>query len=238
MRMNRHLFEAFIMCPTKSWLRSKDEAPAGNPYAGWDATRSEAYRAEGIKRLLGEWRTDEIAVAPVSENLKTAAWRLAVDVPARAANIETRIAAIERVPSASRNKTAQFVPIHFAWTNKLGRHERLLLAFDAIALSGTLGSDVPVGKIIHGDDPSTLNVTLPPLMGEVRNLVEQNAALLSNPSPPDLVLNRHCVECEFQARCRQKALEIDDLSLLATMTRKERKQFHSKGIFTVTQLSY
>lgn len=238
MRMNPHLFEAFIMCPTKSWLRSRGEAPAGNPYAEWSATRSGAYRAEGIKRLLGERRADEIAVAPASENLKTAAWRLAVDIPAQAANIETRIAAIERVPSAGRNKAAQFVPIRFAWANKLGRHERLLLAFDALALSEALGNDVLAGKIICGDDHSTLNVTLPPLVAEVRNLVEQNAALLSSPSPPDLILNRHCVECEFQARCRQKAVEIDDLSLLATMTQQERKQFHSKGIFTITQLSY
>jgi predicted RecB family nuclease len=30
----------------------------------------------------------------------------------------------------------------------------------------------------------------------------------------------------------------DDLSLLGGMTEKERKNYHSKGIFTVTQLSY
>lgn len=62
--------------------------------------------------------------------------------------------------------------------------------------------------------------------------------MLSTPSPPDLVLNRHCTECEFQARCRQKAIEKDDLSLLSRMTEKERKKFNSKGIFTITQLSY
>ncbi len=62
--------------------------------------------------------------------------------------------------------------------------------------------------------------------------------MLSSHSPPDLVLNRHCVECEFQARCRQKAIEKDDLSLLTGMTEQDRKKFNSKGIFTITQLSY
>src|SRR5205085_10256436 len=57
-------------------------------------------------------------------------------------------------------------------------------------------------------------------------------------SPPDLILNRHCGDCEFQARCKQKAIEKDDLSLLAGMAEKERKEFNQKGIFTVTQLSY
>jgi hypothetical protein len=96
--------------------------------------------------------------------------------------VETRIAAIERVPSAGRGKVAQFVPIRFAWPNMLGRHEKLLLAFDALALSETLGRDVPAGKIIHGDNHPALKVKLPVLVSEVRKLVEQARALLANPS--------------------------------------------------------
>jgi predicted RecB family nuclease len=62
--------------------------------------------------------------------------------------------------------------------------------------------------------------------------------LFADPSPPDLVLNRHCAECEFRVRCRHKAHEIDDLSLLSGIGEKERSRHRSKGIFTVTQLSY
>src|SRR5262249_51305682 len=63
-------------------------------------------------------------------------------------------------------------------------------------------------------------------------------ALLANEQPPDVVLNRHCIECEFQARCRKEATDKDDLSLLAGITEKERNRYRSKGIFTVNQLSY
>jgi predicted RecB family nuclease len=52
------------------------------------------------------------------------------------------------------------------------------------------------------------------------------------------VLNAHCGQCEFQARCRKLAEEKDDLSLLSGMSGNERKKLHGKGIFTVTQLSY
>jgi predicted RecB family nuclease len=52
------------------------------------------------------------------------------------------------------------------------------------------------------------------------------------------VLNRHCGQCEFQARCRKQATDKDELSLLSGMSEKERKKLHGKGIFTVTQLSY
>jgi hypothetical protein len=83
-----------------------------------------------------------------------------------------------------------------------------------------------------------LKVKTSGLVSEIRTLIEKTATLLSSPLPPDLILNRHCAECEFQTRCHQKAVEKDDLSLLALMTERERKKFHSKGIFTVTQLSY
>ena len=98
----------------------------------------------------------------------------------------------------------------------------------------------------------------PALAGEVRKHLGKITALLASLTPPDLVLNRHCAECEFQARCRKLAVEKDDLSLLAPWSRrftkqgtwagyftglagmsaKERQKLRSKGIFTVTQLSY
>ena len=161
-----------------------------------------------------------------------------MDLVARAQNLESSLHAVERVPSEGRGQTGQFIPTRFIFTNKLTRDDKLLLAFDALVLSEMLGRKVGLGKIIHGEDHATLKVKTPALAHEVWKLIGKITTLLSSPSPPDLVLNRHCTECEFQARCRQKALEKDDLSLLSRMTEKERKKFNSNGIFTCTQLSY
>ncbi|RPI09273.1 MAG: hypothetical protein EHM71_06425 [Zetaproteobacteria bacterium] len=152
--------------------------------------------------------------------------------------IESLLHAVERVPSGGRGRSAQFMPIRFVFSNTLNRDDRLLLAFDAYVLSAALRREIAVGKIIHGDDHAALKVKTSLLTGEVRRRLEKIAALLSSPAPPDLVLNRHCAECEFQTRCRQKALERDDVSLLAGMSEKERHKLRSKGIFSVTQLSY
>jgi predicted RecB family nuclease len=137
-----------------------------------------------------------------------------------------------------RSEPAQFVPIRFVFTNKVTRDDKLLLAFDAVVLSEMLGRQLDIGKIIHGENHATLKVNTAALASEVRKQAKKVTALLSGPSPPDLVLNRHCTHCEFRDRCRQKASEKDDLSLLSGMTEKERKKFQDKGIFTVTQLSY
>jgi predicted RecB family nuclease len=239
MTITNHLFEAFLKCPTKCYLRSLGETGTENAYADWVRTQNESYCSDGIKRLMEGAAPDEFVVGPRgTKNLKTAKWRLAVNLVARVQNLESSIHAVERLPSEGQGQPAKFIPIRFIFTNKLTRHDKLLLAFDVFALSDMLGPDVGLGKIIHGDNQATLKVKTSTLASEVRKLTTKINTLLSSHSAPDLVLNRHCAECEFQARCRQKAIEADDLSLLSGMTEKERRRHRSKGIFTVNQLSY
>jgi predicted RecB family nuclease len=152
--------------------------------------------------------------------------------------LEAQLQAIERIPSDGRGRPAQFIPYRFEFANKLSKYDKWSLAFDAFLLSEVLGRKVVLGKIVHGDRRTTLKVQISPLAGEVRERIREIGVLVSAAAPPDLVLNRHCSECEFQARCRRQAMEKDDLSLLSGMSEKERKKLHGKGIFTVTQLSY
>ena len=239
MNITTSLFDAALKCSTKCFLRSLGETGKGNAYADWVRTQTESYWGTGIKGLMTGATHDELIVrARGSENLNTAEWRLAVDVMAHAQNLQSSLHAVERVPVNARGQPTQIIPIRFIFTNKLTRDDKLLLAFDALVLSEMLGREINFGKIIHGDNYATLKVRTSVLKSEVRKVTRKIAMLLSSNLPPDLVLNRHCAECEFQAQCRQKSIEKDDLSLLSRMTEKERKKFNSKGLFTVTQLSY
>ncbi|MGH9326547.1 MAG: hypothetical protein ACRD2B_07675 [Terriglobia bacterium] len=242
MRISSDLFKAFLKCTTKCWLLAAGEPASGNAYAEWVKSQNGSYRATEIERLLSETPKDEAAVSPPLENLKAAKWRLAANLAAHAQMnshvLESEVHAVERVPSEGRGRTPQFIPIRFIFTNKLGEDDKLLLAFDTFVLSEMTEREISFGKIIHGDDHRALKVKTTALSGEVRKRIERIATLLSSPTPPDLVLNRHCSECEFQTRCRQEAIETDDLSLLSSISEMERKKLHSKGIFTVRQLSY
>ena len=281
MKISADVFEAFLKCSTKCWLRAAGEPTSGNAYAEWARSQNESYRTDAARPLIAEVPSNECDLASVGQNLKTAEWRLALGVklcmpfvrhvsahagsggipppdnslivPCSPAQLDAPLSAekmpalpslvaclhaVERVPSAGRGKPTQFIPIRFIFTNKLSKDDRLLLGFDALVLSEALGRDIAVGQIIHGEDHATLKVKTSALASEVQTRLEKIAALLSSPTPPDLVLNPHCAECEFQIRCRQEAIEKDDLSLLAGMSEKEREKLHSKGIFTVTQLSY
>jgi predicted RecB family nuclease len=239
MNITADLFEAYLKCPTKCFLRSHGEAGAGNAYADWVRSQTDSYRNEQIKELTTTSARDgRIMTAPLTENPKAAEWGYIFDFVARAQNLQSNIHVVERTPPDEFGRPIQFIPIRFIYTNKISKDDKILLAFDAVVLSEVLGREVSLGKIIHGEDHVTLKVKISARLCEVQKRIEKIAALVSSPSPPDLVLNRHCAECEFRDGCSQKAIETDDLSLLSAMTEKERSRHRSKGIFTVNQLSY
>jgi predicted RecB family nuclease len=237
--ISSHHFEAYLECPTKCWLRAQNEASTGNVYAEWARAQNETYRKEWLERRLAIVAEADRILSPTFEaDRKEATWRFAVDIRVQADDLECRIPAAERVRSEGRGRRVQFIPYRFEFSNKLTKQHKLMVAFDAVVLSEAIGRDIRLGKIIHGDRFATLNVKTSSLISEVRMRIKSCAALVANTSPPDLVLNRHCGQCEFQGRCHKQATEKDDLSLLGGMSDKERKKLHDKGIFTVTQLSY
>lgn len=238
MNISSNLLAAFLHCPTKCYLCSVRRRGAGNSYADWLQAQRESYEKEAIDRLLRTTPSDDFKLRPPIDDLKTPKWALAVNLQVRVNNTETRLQAVERSVSHGGKSSPRLIPIRFTPNNKITRGERLLLGFDALCLSQALGREVPHGKIIHGKDHVQSKVNVRPLVQEIRGLVAQTAALVANDVPPELLLNRHCSECGYRDHCRSLAIEKDDLSLLAGMSAKERKEHHSKGIFTVTQLSY
>jgi predicted RecB family nuclease len=233
------LFDSYLDCTTKCWLLSRAEPATGNCYAEWVRARNEAYFQDGLKRLRSALPESERATTPpIPKNTKDVTWCLALDVRWRIRDLESRLQAVERVPAGGRGRTVQFIPYSFEFANKLTKKHKLLLTFDALLLSEVVGREVNVGKIVHGDSHAVLKVKTLAFVSEVRKRIREITALLAGNSPPDLVLNRHCSQCEFQTRCRTLATEKDELSLLSGISDKDRKRLHGKGIFTVTQLSY
>ncbi len=239
MKTTAQIFLAYLKCSTKCWLISQGKTGKGNEYAEWVKDRTDFYNGAGIKRLLDAIPQKE-CVSPKLFNRSH--MKIASQEHPSASNrdkvpLATNLQAVEQL-TFRRKGRARYIPIRFIFRNKVTRNDRLLLGFDALTLSEAVGHSVSYGKIVHGDDYSVLKVKTTALLGKTRKLIEKIATLLESPSPPDLVLNRNCPECEFKPECQQKAVESDDLSLLQGMTSKEREINHKKGIFTVNQLSY
>jgi hypothetical protein len=128
MKLTSALFGAYLKCPTKCYLGSTGQSGSGNAYAEWVREQSDAYRADAAKGLIAGLPEADVVLAPsAAGNLKTATWRLAVDLPVQAGDMESRLQAVERVPSEGRGRPAQFIPVRFVFFNKLSKDDRLLV---------------------------------------------------------------------------------------------------------------
>ena len=113
-----------------------------------------------------------------------------------------------------------------------------MLAFDAFVLWKASDLLPTQGVIIHGLQHTSLGVKLDAWIHEVDSLVGKLRALLAEGSPPVPVLIKNCAACIFEASCRKRVTEKDDLSLLDGLGTTDRAKLNAKGIFTVTQLAY
>jgi predicted RecB family nuclease len=232
------LFESYLACPTKCYLQSIGETATENDFTIWSETRRKSYCLDGLQRLRSNHPRTIDGGAPNPGHWRHALWDFAFNQIVRADHYEAHLEAVQRVQLDGAVHLSKFIPIRFVPENKLSRSDKLISGFEALALAKALGAKVGIAKLIHGDKRTTSTLNADALSRVANKIVGQIVNLLSAPSPLDLILNRHCHECSFQSRCRMKAVEKDDLSLLANMPDKERTRLNRKGIFTVSQLSY
>ena len=235
--ISSQLFDAYLKCPTKGFLQFKGELGENNSYAGWVQTRELGYLERYLKTTAHE-TTNNCVSQTSAGKLMNAKWHWGSNLLVSTPKLETVIQVMERVPSIKRNQPIQFIPARLTLFNKLSEHNRLRLTFDCVVLSEMLGRKINLGKIIYGDNYNIWKTKTDILESQVRKLISEINRVISAESSPDLILGRHCNECEFKTACKQKAIENDDLSLLANISEKERNKLNGKGISTIKHLSY
>ena len=103
MIVSSQLFEDYIECATKCWLRSRAEPAAGNVYAEWARAQNEAYRQDALKKLLAVLpEGDRVIRPPISKSSKDATWRIAIDVRLRTNELESRLHAVEQTHKTAK----------------------------------------------------------------------------------------------------------------------------------------
>jgi predicted RecB family nuclease len=236
MPITEEIVDAVLKCEMKAHLKLNSPPHISSEISHWERSLRESYRKECNKRLrsMFQWHPG----SPDLQSLRNCDHELILDYRVALPEINARIDALVLRRRASTRMGCPYIPIRFVPSERVSMFEKLLLAFDAIAVSKVFGKMPRLGRIIHGRDYRAAAVPLLGLIRKVTNVLrvlsEQQA---ENASPP-LALNKYCSECEFHSRCREIAVAKDDLSLLATLSPKQRKKQKDKGIFTVLQLSY
>ncbi|MGA9243525.1 MAG: IS66 family transposase [Silvibacterium sp.] len=237
--ITQDVFEAFLHCPTKSYLSSRPETPdatADQAQRQWE----KSFQQIGSSRLRASQPAHEVGTLDAAA-IERKQYLVLLECTVQTADLRADLHGLQLVQSArTKNRNArQYLPIRFLSAKRISGIDEVLLAFDAYVFSQAVGATLPsVGKLIHGPTYSTTTVSLTPLYQKVRSIIATIQTQQSSAAPPPVVLNEHCSQCQYAARCRKIATDADDLSLLAKMNERARKKWHQRGVFTVTQLSY
>jgi|SRR5579871_3009206 len=164
---------------------------------------------------------------------------LLIQVTLRAEGLEAHYDVLVQIEDGSSSQDFSFEPTLVAGTYSLNKEQELEIVFMGFVL-GQLQKKFPeVGQIVKMGgqvEKLKLNSRYTMLQNFLAPLQEWQRTVPA--SPPPTILNKHCPTCQFQELCRQEVEKEDGLSLLERMTPKAIQRYHSKGIFTVKQLSY
>ncbi|MDB5324370.1 MAG: putative RecB family nuclease [Phycisphaerales bacterium] len=132
-----------------------------------------------------------------------------------------------------------YQPLISSGLSRISEEATLRLAFAGYVI-GHMGGVRPKAGALITQGPRYRTISLSELYPVVESTVNRLLSWLAKPTTdePAVVLNKHCATCSFRQACREKAEQLDDLSLLDRMRPKIRARYHKKGILTVQQLSY
>jgi len=234
------IFAAFLKCRYKAYLKLRGAAGETSEFEQLQARLTAEYRVAVRKDLLRMRGQAAVMQDPLSlTDAVRSGVSLILNATAKDANETCHLDGLERTGG---NRTAAaggtYTPMLFTPHERVSAEDRLRLAFGASVLARVQGVQPDSGQIVHGQQFKPSRVSLPTLVGTVRDTVGHIQAMQNAATPPPLLLNRHCPECEFRRSCRATAVEKDDLSLLRGLSPKDIAGLNRRGIFTVTQYSH
>jgi predicted RecB family nuclease len=239
MKITNEVLEAHLNCKFKGHLKLAGEAGTRSDYEAMTAAAKVASREQAIAKLLA--RSGEGADcggAAVTVATLRSGQPLLADATLEDEGLSLRFDALKLAPGPSRLGDHHFFPVLHEHGEKVGRQQKVLLAVFGLALARVQGVRPTAGLVARGPDARLGKVRLDSkLYRQAEQVIGELDRLRDGGEPPRLMLNGHCQICEFRQRCREQAVQADDISLLETVREKDLRKLNRKGIFTLTQLS-
>ena len=227
------MFAAYLKCRTKAYLTAHREKPTDSIFAEMRKRVSGAYKATGGQPEYPA-PTAAIHFSRLADGIMDDAGTVFVDCETVSYTTEGPVHAwadhgAKRTGSSHSNRL--YVPILYSARKKGDLSDNLLICFGALGIAQSTGTAIPQkGKVVYGERHRTKTVKINNYIRQTCQVVEEIGSTCFSNEPPSLVLNEVCPTCEFQSRCRSRAVEQDNLSLLRTMAAKARIKCREKGI--------
>jgi predicted RecB family nuclease len=232
------LLKDHLLCHSKSCLRLQGRLGPATAYSTLSGQLDARHRAAAFL-WLAEKTTGGVRCLNGSRLSGLATGdAMILDAVGSAEGLETHFHGLQRFPGPSRLGDYYYQPIRIYRHVQPSSVVRLLLAFDALILGHLQGFLPEHGILVCGLTFKRIRIQLRLNLEYLATVLTDLRLQAASSNEPPLALNPHCDLCEFKQICRRKAEETDNLTLLRGMTFKKMARYHSKGIFTVNQLSY
>ena len=234
----------FILCPYKSLLGKRHEPKQRREYHILADRQQDTYEERALGDLTTGYDSKEILQAPesLSRSLRNH-HRLILNATCLLVGQEISLPPIE--VSDSKDGVQSLTPILFCRSNKVSEVNKLIAVVYSLLLADHVPESIDRARIIYGNDFRVRHVTLRGKNGvtqvtaKARHILDAFVEFIGEDAPPPLLqLNRHCDICEFRQRCRDEAIQKDDLSLLSGLTPPEITQWKDNGVVTTAQLAF
>jgi predicted RecB family nuclease len=238
-KITRDIIESYLNCKYKGHLKLAGESGTPSDYEAMTTAARQASRGEAVAKLAARFgegdagRGTVVAAAPLKQGVP-----LLADVDLEDVDLLLRCDALKWADGASKLGDYHYVPVLHTDRDKVGRQHKVFLGLYGLVLARVQGLRPAFGLIARGPEARLGKVHLDAkLYRHAEQILDEVKQLQTGGEPPRLMLNKHCHVCEFRQRCRMKAEEAGDISLLTGVGEKGLKRYNRKGIFTLTQLS-
>lgn len=235
--ISSEILVSYSQCPRKAYLLlCTTQRGMPHEYVRILQQQKEALQREYIKELK---QKNPDVQSYSTDNLKNRSSFL-INAELKTDGFEAECGILTKVAGSSAFGRYSYEPTLFIGTHKIDKYQKLALFFVGYVLGQIQSKQPAVGRIAGADGRShrvKLENSTKALIPFLEPLQEWSEA--SSSDPPPLILNKHCIYCQFESVCEDQAEHEDNLSLLSTIsTSKAIKKYEKKGIFTVKQLSY
>jgi hypothetical protein len=193
------VFSAFIKCPTKAYLLAIGEHAPCTYFADIEARIASLYKAATKRRpRVGTEVAEPINFGELWHSLNDPTITHEIDCEIAVYDLTL----LQRKP---QERQGSFIPVLFSPWDKVDLSDKLLVCFGALSLLQTTGILAGTGTLIYGDGYRRRTVKIADHVAQTREIINAIGAICRSREPPPLILNNHCVVCDFQPRCRSLA---------------------------------
>ena len=222
---------AYAQCPRKAYLLLYSPEQ-GEPHAY--VRILEQQQRENQARYLDRLKYKHADLQPYTVETLRHGSAVLLNASLQADGLAAVCDILTRVDGKATGGNSHYEPTLCVGTHSVSQDQKMALAFAGYVL-GRLQHTPPIAGRVIAMDGTSHTVTLDKSVTDLMPLLESLQAWtrVASPEPPPVILNKHCPLCPFQRSCHAQAQQEDNLSLLAGVTARVKRQYEKKGIFTV-----